>query len=74
MKKIILVLVMGLVSAYAHSGGTNSAGCHTNHKTGEYHCHRSETHKIESSITVEKDKAQEGSIKSKEEVKAHSHS
>jgi hypothetical protein len=27
------------VGAYAHSGRTNAAGCHTNHKTGEYHCH-----------------------------------
>ncbi|MES0168053.1 YHYH domain-containing protein [Mesorhizobium sp. M0027] len=26
-------------SAYAHSGGTDKNGCHTNHKTGEYHCH-----------------------------------
>ncbi|WP_349496934.1 YHYH domain-containing protein [Campylobacter hyointestinalis] len=24
---------------YAHSGGTDSNGCHTNSKTGEYHCH-----------------------------------
>ena len=23
----------------SHSGGTNAAGCHTNHKTGGYHCH-----------------------------------
>lgn len=23
----------------AHSGGTNSAGCHNDHKTGGYHCH-----------------------------------
>nr|WP_205208604.1 excalibur calcium-binding domain-containing protein [Arenimonas caeni] len=23
----------------AHSGGTNADGCHTNRKTGEYHCH-----------------------------------
>ncbi|KKW90614.1 YHYH domain-containing protein [Sphingobium chungbukense] len=23
----------------AHSGGTDSNGCHTNHSTGEYHCH-----------------------------------
>jgi len=23
----------------AHSGGTNSDGCHRNHKTGDYHCH-----------------------------------
>lgn len=26
--------------AYAHGGGLNKDGCHTNHKTGEYHCHR----------------------------------
>ncbi|WP_419693570.1 YHYH domain-containing protein [Mesorhizobium muleiense] len=25
--------------AYAHSGGTDSNGCHKNHKTGDYHCH-----------------------------------
>ncbi len=23
----------------AHSGGTNGSGCHTNHSTGDYHCH-----------------------------------
>ncbi|WP_352596101.1 YHYH domain-containing protein [Mesorhizobium sp. M0091] len=44
MKKAIMaaltVLTMALVTnAYAHSGGTDSNGCHTNHKTGEYHCH-----------------------------------
>ena len=22
-----------------HSGGTDASGCHTNHKTGGYHCH-----------------------------------
>jgi len=26
--------------ALAHSGGLNAEGCHTNRKTGEYHCHR----------------------------------
>ena len=25
--------------ALAHSGGTDAYGCHTNHKTGVYHCH-----------------------------------
>jgi hypothetical protein len=27
---------------YAHSGGLNANGCHTNRKTGEYHCHRAQ--------------------------------
>jgi hypothetical protein len=27
------------VEALQHSGGTNSSGCHTNSKTGAYHCH-----------------------------------
>jgi methionine-rich copper-binding protein CopC len=22
-----------------HSGGTDAQGCHTNHATGDYHCH-----------------------------------
>jgi len=25
--------------AMAHGGRTNKDGCHTNRKTGEYHCH-----------------------------------
>ncbi|MER0344235.1 YHYH domain-containing protein [Vibrio vulnificus] len=25
--------------AAAHSGGTDANGCHTNSKTGDYHCH-----------------------------------
>jgi hypothetical protein len=28
------------VPAQAHPGGLNAQGCHTNHKTGGYHCHR----------------------------------
>ena len=24
----------------AHGGGLNAEGCHNNHKTGDYHCHR----------------------------------
>ena len=26
-------------SIIQHSGGTDKCGCHTNRKTGEYHCH-----------------------------------
>lgn len=29
------------ITAHAHGGGLNAEGCHTNHKTGDYHCHRS---------------------------------
>lgn len=34
----IALLCAGSVSA--HGGGLNADGCHTNRKTGEYHCHR----------------------------------
>ena len=34
---LLLTLIPG--SAYAHGGGLDSRGCHTNRKTGEYHCH-----------------------------------
>ncbi|MBD9451116.1 YHYH domain-containing protein [Rhizobium sp. RHZ02] len=26
-------------NSWAHGGGTDSNGCHTDHKTGGYHCH-----------------------------------
>ena len=26
-------------SVHSHSGGTDAGGCHTNSKTGDYHCH-----------------------------------
>lgn len=45
MKHIIFSLALALSLALssglalAHSGGTDAAGCHNNHKTGGYHCH-----------------------------------
>lgn len=33
-----LVLMLMPISAYAHPGGTNKQGCHTNNDTGKYHC------------------------------------
>jgi len=41
MKKLLLAVVIassfGL--ALAHSGGTDSRGCHHDTRTGTYHCH-----------------------------------
>ena len=41
MKKIVFALFALAISAsaVAHSGGTDAYGCHTNSKTGVYHCH-----------------------------------
>ena len=42
MKKffVAILVVLGLAGiAMAHSGGTDSYGCHTDHKTGIRHCH-----------------------------------
>jgi hypothetical protein len=37
---LIAVLLCAVVStATPHSGGTNADGCHTDHRTGDYHCH-----------------------------------
>lgn len=36
---IAAVLSITSVAAFAHSGGTDSKGCHRNHKTNDYHCH-----------------------------------
>ncbi|WP_241819226.1 YHYH domain-containing protein [Enterovibrio norvegicus] len=35
----MLFVICFFGTAHAHSGGTNSEGCHNNHKTGGYHCH-----------------------------------
>ena len=37
---LTLVLIFPYVG-FSHSGNTDSYGCHTNHKTGDYHCHNS---------------------------------
>jgi hypothetical protein len=35
---VVALCVSGLLEA--HGGGLNADGCHTNRKTGDYHCHR----------------------------------
>lgn len=36
---VIVTLLLSPPLAYAHSGKTDANGCHTNKKTGEFHCH-----------------------------------
>ena len=33
------VLALAPTAALAHGGGVDANGCHTNKKTGDYHCH-----------------------------------
>ena len=35
-----LAAVTSSVPVLAHPGGLDAQGCHTNRRTGEYHCHR----------------------------------
>ena len=37
--EIEVKLVCSMNPIIQHSGGTDKCGCHTNRKTGEYHCH-----------------------------------
>ncbi len=40
MKKSIFIIAMLFANlAVAHSGRTNSSGCHNDNRTGGYHCH-----------------------------------
>ncbi|HEU5138281.1 MAG TPA: YHYH domain-containing protein [Steroidobacteraceae bacterium] len=41
-------------AALPHSGGLDSSGCHTNRKTGDYHCHRAAMPAPENSTEVVK--------------------
>ena len=36
----LALLSAGLSNAWGHPGGLDAQGCHTNRKTGDYHCHR----------------------------------
>ncbi len=36
---LTLVLLVAPAITFAHPGRTDASGCHTNKKTGEYHCH-----------------------------------
>lgn len=35
---LALLIVAAPLAVAAHPGGTNADGCHTNRKTGDYHC------------------------------------
>ncbi len=53
----IFIVMFFPLDSLAHSGGTNAEGCHTNRKTGEYHCHNkklksTQAKKIESAPEV----------------------
>lgn len=37
---LCLAALFTSAAATAHGGGLNADGCHTNRKTGDYHCHR----------------------------------
>ena len=37
---IAIVLAIFGIAAFSHGGGLDQFGCHTDHKTGVYHCHR----------------------------------
>lgn len=40
MKTVIAIIIAAAsLTAYAHSGGTDSQGCHVDHRTGLRHCH-----------------------------------
>lgn len=36
----IIATAGSILPLLSHGGGLNSEGCHTNRKTGDYHCHR----------------------------------
>lgn len=38
----LVVALLWPATVAAHGGGLNADGCHTNRKTGDYHCHRAQ--------------------------------
>ena len=39
---LVTLLLAGSGQAWAHGGGLDSKGCHTEKRTGQYHCHRAQ--------------------------------
>lgn len=41
MKNLLIAIILAASCnlVIAHSGGTDSKGCHYDHQTGGYHCH-----------------------------------
>ena len=58
--KILLLL---LKFAYAHPGGTDKYGCHTNSKTGQYHCHSKKTNTQDKNDTLKLSQVKEENFK-----------
>jgi hypothetical protein len=53
-RNLLLIAVLAAFqtqSAYSHSGGTNADGCHTNRKTGDYHCHNPKPEAASGAVT-----------------------
>ncbi|MBH3069852.1 DUF1283 domain-containing protein [Serratia marcescens] len=46
-KVLLLLAILFTPSTMAHPGRTNADGCHTNRKTGEYHCHGSKSQRAD---------------------------
>jgi hypothetical protein len=55
---VSMIIFFSAMEVFAHSGRTNSSGCHNDHKNGGYHCHRSNTkiHKNTSNSKIIKHK------------------
>lgn len=72
MKYIILLVLLSFASAtsWAHSGRTNSSGCHNDYVNGGYHCHNSKISKQRDVNSEKKQKAVFFNTKSK---KYHNH-
>jgi endonuclease YncB( thermonuclease family) len=54
MKKILGIIVLGLLlggNAQAHSGRTNSEGCHNQKSNGTYHCHKPKSYSKKTSTS-----------------------
>lgn len=60
---VVMILFADINTVNAHSGGTDRYGCHTNHSTGEYHCHNSKRNEnsksMKNKITKKENKAKE---------------
>lgn len=63
---LLIVFMSGYTgTTHAHGGGLDANGCHTNRKTGEYHCHRNNAPNSTNTFNQQQSTTQEISCRGK---------
>lgn len=64
-----LCVILAAQVAYPHPGRTNAAGCHTNSRTGDYHCHNTPVPTPPIVVPSSQDESSVGAVLSDQQIR-----